>query len=353
MSSTLRVAAPRHPCNLVHHSTTQPDSRWPHRLAVLLVCATFPLIWVGGLVTTTQSGMAVPDWPSTYGYNLFLYPAASWIYGPWSLFIEHGHRLLGALAGLMTISLMVALWLCDGRRWPKVLGLLALALVIGQGVLGGMRVLFDERTLAMVHGCVGPAFFALTVALAVFTSRNWISQRRLESHPAASGLQGLATMTTVLAYLQLVLGAQLRHVTPGAAPETFRAMVVFHLLMAAVLAVHVSLLTIKVVRFGSSEARLRTPAAWLAGLLAVQIMLGAASWIVKYGMPAALGHYVWAARYTVSAESSLQAIIVTGHAATGSLILAVSLTLTLRAWRWLKAPRQSSASSQTLAGLAA
>ena len=69
-------------------------SPWPHRAAVLLVCATFPLIWVGGLVTTTQAGMAVPDWPNTYGYNLFLYPWQTWLFGPWDLFIEHGHRLL-------------------------------------------------------------------------------------------------------------------------------------------------------------------------------------------------------------------------------------------------------------------
>ena len=78
----------------------QPRSPWPHRLAVLLVCATFPLIWVGGLVTTYDAGMAVPDWPTTYGYNLFLYPWQTWLAGPWDLFIEHGHRLLGSLGGL-------------------------------------------------------------------------------------------------------------------------------------------------------------------------------------------------------------------------------------------------------------
>ena len=72
----------------------QPESRWPHRLAVLLCCATFPLIWVGGLVTTYDAGMAVPDWPTTYGYNMFSYPLETWLYGPWDLFIEHGHRLL-------------------------------------------------------------------------------------------------------------------------------------------------------------------------------------------------------------------------------------------------------------------
>ena len=72
------------------------------------MCATFPLIWVGGLVTTYDAGMAVPDWPNTYGYNLFLYPWQTWLSGPWDLFIEHGHRLLGALVGMI-----------DDRAWSS------------------------------------------------------------------------------------------------------------------------------------------------------------------------------------------------------------------------------------------
>ncbi len=79
------------------HSTYQPG---PHRVAWALVCTVFPLIWVGGLVTTYDAGMAVPDWPGTYGYNMFLYPWTSWLAAPWDLFIEHGHRLLGSLAGI-------------------------------------------------------------------------------------------------------------------------------------------------------------------------------------------------------------------------------------------------------------
>ena len=89
-----------------------------------MVCATFPLIWVGGLVTTYDAGMAVPDWPNTYGYNLFLYPWQTWLYGPWDLFIEHGHRLLGSLVGMLTIGLVASAWWCqrDGLvRWLAVL----------------------------------------------------------------------------------------------------------------------------------------------------------------------------------------------------------------------------------------
>lgn len=174
---------------------------------MLLVCATFPLIWVGGLVTTYHAGMSVPDWPTTYGYNLFLYPWQTWVLGPWDLFIEHGHRLLGALVGLMTIAFVLAVWLCDPRRWMRYLAIAALAAVIGQGTLGGLRVRLDEVLLARIHGCVGPAFFAFAVALAVLTSRRWCSNEPAQMLDKAGSIQRLAIFTTALAYLQLVLGS--------------------------------------------------------------------------------------------------------------------------------------------------
>src|SRR5579885_1906450 len=120
----------------------------PHRLAMVLCCATFPLIWVGGLVTTYKAGMAVPDWPTTYGYNLFLYPWQTWLFGPWDLFIEHGHRLLGAVVGMLTLALAGCIWRLDGRPWMRWLALAAVGRVIFQGVLGGMRVRLDARLLA-------------------------------------------------------------------------------------------------------------------------------------------------------------------------------------------------------------
>jgi cytochrome c oxidase assembly protein subunit 15 len=131
-------------------------SRWPHRLAMATACATFPLIWVGGMVTTHEAGMAVPDWPNTYGYNLFLYPWQSWLYGPFDIFIEHGHRLLGSAVGFLTILTAIGLWRGDRRKLVARLGWVALAAVIVQGALGGARVLLNERTLAMVHGSVRP-----------------------------------------------------------------------------------------------------------------------------------------------------------------------------------------------------
>src|SRR5262245_28218532 len=120
--------------------STAAASPWPHRWAVALACATFPLLWVGGLVTTTDAGMAWHDWPSPYGYNLLLYTWQTWIAGPWDIFVEHGHRLIAATVGMITIGLVIVLWRNESRRWVRGLGVCALALVITQGIMGGLRV---------------------------------------------------------------------------------------------------------------------------------------------------------------------------------------------------------------------
>ena len=117
--------------------------------------------------------MAVPDWPGTYGYNLFLYPWQTWFFGPWDVFIEHGHRLLGAAVGFIAIGLVVVTWWCDSRNWMKWLAVAALVLVILQGVLGGQRVLQNTKQLAQIHGIVGPTFLGLATAILVMTSRWW------------------------------------------------------------------------------------------------------------------------------------------------------------------------------------
>jgi cytochrome c oxidase assembly protein subunit 15 len=325
-------------------------SPWPHRWAVVLACATFPLLWVGGLVTTTDAGMAVPDWPTTFGYNLFLYPWQSWLAGPWDLFVEHGHRLLGAAVGMLTIGLVIALGRAEERRWLRGLGLAALALVVFQGVLGGLRVLLDERVLAMLHGCTGPLFFALAVAIAVCTSQQWRSANSQAASPSLGAgdrsagalasartdhVRRLAVVTCVLVYLQLVLGAVLRHVPVVSEPATFALAVRFHLLMAAVLTLHVALLVWSVTRHAQCVRPLHRLVLLLGGLLAVQLALGAATWIVKFSVP------VWAAAwwpwpgFTVQAGGWLQTHVITAHVAVGSLLLATATAAALLAMRLL------------------
>jgi cytochrome c oxidase assembly protein subunit 15 len=327
---------------------------------VLLCCATFPLIWVGGLVTTYKAGMAVPDWPTTYGYNLFLYPWQTWLCGPWDLFIEHGHRLLAATVGMLTIGLAVCVWKADPRGWMRWLALTAVAAVVFQGVLGGLRVRMDERLLAQIHGCVGPAFFAFTAALAVLTSRRWLAasaegaekgaRNLLCEAPSGPGrqkvpgtffgvatasptLHRLAIATAALAYVQLLLGSQLRHVQVTANTTVFRIAVWFHLLMAATLAGHAVALWVRSTREAKGNAWLRRPAHLLFLLVGLQIALGCGTWVVNYGWPSWLANYRWAAGYVVRRASFLQATVTTAHVATGSLILAVAVVLALRAWR--------------------
>ncbi len=306
---------------------------WPHRLAVAIALVTLPLIGVGGLVTTYDAGMAVPDWPGTYGYNLFLYPLSTWWSGPWDLFVEHGHRLLGALAGIFTIGLVFAVWLGDSRRWMRDASLAALGLVIFQGVLGGLRVLFDERMIALVHGCTGPLFFAFSMCLVEMTSRNWRQPAVVQNVPAGRRFARGASLAACLAYLQLTVGALLRHIPLDAPPQVFRAALLFHLIFAGVLVVLLSMLAFAAIRGAASHPSLRAPAVCLSLLVLCQVALGITSYVMKYSWPAWMDRFGFAATYVVQERAFAQALIVTEHVVCGSLILAALTTLSLRASR--------------------
>jgi cytochrome c oxidase assembly protein subunit 15 len=328
---------------LASHNSISP---WPHRLALAVACATFPLIFVGGLVTSYDAGMAVPDWPNTFGYNLFLYPWETWFFGPWDLFIEHGHRLLGALVGLLTIGLVIAAWRIDARVWFRRLTVVALVGVIAQGVLGGMRVNLDEVQLAKIHGCVGPAFFALAAALSAVTSRRW-REARAVPFDGASKLRRMAVSTAALAYTQLVIGAHLRHVPPNMSGSAFRAVLFFHLIFAAALVAHAITLALRArTAARATGSRTRTPLVLLA-LVLFQVSLGGATWIVKYGWPAWFVDSSLTSWYTVQERSMLQASITTAHVATGSLIVAVTVLITLWSYRHIAS---ASATAKNAAG---
>ena len=154
-----------------------------------------------------------------------------------------------------------------------------------------MRVIDDEVQLARIHGCVGPAFFALTVALGRRHVAALAARRGRRRARGLEPIERLAVLTTLLAYCQLVLGSQLRHLPAGTGPGEFRMALVFHLVIAAALVVHIVLLAARVFRThrrpkGGSCVRPR--ACWLIGL---QLGLGAATWVVKYGWPAWMGDY--------------------------------------------------------------
>jgi cytochrome c oxidase assembly protein subunit 15 len=332
------------------HFDNAGRSPWPHRWATILACATFVLLCVGGIVTTTKAGMAVKDWPTTNGYNMFLYPWLQWLQAPRDFFVEHGHRLLASSVGMMTIVLLVLLWRKEERHWVRWLGVLALGLVVFQGILGGMRVRLDERTFAMLHGMTGPLFFTLTVAITVFTSRSWIAgattsreQTNGDSgtdtnnfdHRGGSQVRVLATVTAILVYLQIVLGALLRHMPVDAEPTAFTAAVRFHLFLAGILTLHIALLVYFVLRFAREAKPLGALGLALVVILAVQLVLGAATWIVKYSVPAFASGWFPASNVPVQDGGWLQTVVVTGHVAMGSLLLATAVALAIYSHRLL------------------
>jgi heme a synthase len=283
-------------------------SVWPHRLAVLTVCATFPLLFIGGLVTSKGAGLAVPDWPTTFGYNMFLYPWSQMVGG---IFYEHSHRLAGSFVGLCTIFLTFALWFKEHRRWLRWLGLAALAMVILQGVLGGLRVVLLEQTLAIIHASFAQTFFAFAVSLVLFTSREWRGRSEEKPIDDSGRLLRLGVITTVMIYLQIIFGALLRHT------GTYFD---FHLLFALLVVLHVILLVSRVMKNQTDRPPLIRPAVFLGALLAAQLLLGFGSYFGKY-----------TTLLRMSADGVVY--VTTFHLIVGSLMLATSLILTLRVYR--------------------
>ncbi|MEK6215035.1 MAG: COX15/CtaA family protein [Vibrio fluvialis] len=294
--------------------------------------------------------MAVEDWPTTFGYPLLLYPLVKWLYGPADVFIEHGHRLYASGIGLLTIAAMVVTWIYEPRRWVRVLSVVALAAVIGQGLLGGLRVIEDEVLLAKIHGCVGPLFFAICAAWATVTSKRWQQRGEVLESRFAASIQRLALLTTVVAYFQLVLGAQLRHLPITMTPTAFRTTLIIHLFVAAVLTLHIVALAVLAWIPQRQDRWVRRPATLLAALMAMQLLLGAGTWITKYGYPDWVADPFGWAGYTVLAEGPAQVLITTTHVAIGTLILIVSLVTALRSFRVLRqAPRSSAVAAPLLA----
>lgn len=296
---------------------TQVCSNWLHRFALLTAGATLPLLFIGGLVTSTGAGLAVPDWPTTFGYNMFFYPWSKMVGG---VFYEHAHRLVASAVGLLTLLLALLLWFSEKRRWLRWLGIAALAFVILQGVIGGLRVVLLQETLAILHACFAQAFFALAVSLAVFTSREWqIDVPKIELTDAGR-IQRLSFLTTGLIYFQSIFGAVLRHT--GAGLE-------MHLIFAALVALHVFLLAGRILKFHSDLLKLARPAMVLVALFILQSALGLGAYVGKF---TPLGTHLPAVGMV---------LLPTSHVVTGALMLMTSLLLTLRSYRMLQPDRSA------------
>lgn len=275
------------------------------RFAKLVVLSTLLLIFLGGMVTSLGAGLSVPDWPTTFGYNLFAFPVSRWV-GP--VFWEHVHRLVAAAVGLLTIVLAVWTWRADGRAWVRKVAVGAVALVIVQGIMGGLRVTQLSTALAIVHGCAAQAFLCAVTLLAMALSPEW-EKPGGTAMARARNWKGWAWALTTAVYVQLILGAVMRHLGAGLAIPTFpltpegtlmprvhNLMVDIHFthrFWAVVVAVLTAVVVTKLVRTARDgnrvETRLLRPALWLAGLVAVQIGLGGAViWMLRAPLPTSL-----------------------------------------------------------------
>ena len=290
-----------------------------HRYAKLVAACTLLLIAAGGMVTSTGSGLSVPDWPTSYGWNMFTFPLSKWVGG---IKYEHSHRLIASTVGFLTIGLAIWAWRVESRRWVRRLAFACLGAVILQGVLGGVTVLLKlPPSVSIAHAGLAQIFFCLTITVAVVTSARW----RGPAPPDDPVLRRLATLTTVLVYTQILIGATMRHTNAGMAIPTF-PLAFGHLLPpvwntgitvhfahrvgALVVSLAILATTGRVFYYHRQHAELVRPAVLLLLVLCTQVTLGA--FVVLSG---------------------LQPIINTAHVVNGAFVLGTSLVLTLRSYR--------------------
>jgi cytochrome c oxidase assembly protein subunit 15 len=298
------------------------------RYTKLVAASTLFLIFAGAMVTSTGSGLAVPDWPTTYGWSMFTFPLSKMVGG---IFYEHGHRLIASTVGLLTIIQAVWLQRREPKRFVRILGWVALAAVIVQGILGGITVRFLlPPAISISHAGLAEIFFCINVAIAFFASEFF---QRLRRHEKGDAPVASTTILFVLAYLQILVGALMRHLGAGLAipdfpksfgrwiPEITSVQVAAnfgHRLGALAVVVAAVVVGIQLLRF-EREHPLRVVAAFLFVLVTAQVMLGA--------------YTVWSAK---------QPHITSFHVMTGAATLATTLilALTARALAWRTRKRE-------------
>ena len=297
--------------------------RWLHYYLRLLAAASLLLIAAGGLVTSTDSGLAVPDWPNTYGYFMFAFPFSKMVGG---ILYEHGHRLIASTVGLLTIGLVLWAARVEARIWVRRLAWVSLGAVILQGLLGGITVIYLlPKPISISHAGLAQLVFALIVSLGVFTSAGWRTRFGRERPLDDPVLLRLALILPACIYGQILLGATMRHNDAGLAipdfplafgrllPPEWSLGIGLHFAhrLGAVIVTAAAVLTIaRVFARHRHRPELARAAALLGGVLLVQIGLGA--WTV------------W---------SELQPGINTAHVATGALLWVVSVAMALRVHR--------------------
>jgi cytochrome c oxidase assembly protein subunit 15 len=294
---------------------------WLHRFTVLVTCATFLLIVAGALVTSNDAGLAAPDWPLSYGQ---VFPR---MVG--NLFWEHGHRMIASTVGLLVIALNVWLWLREPRRWVRRLGLFALLTVIAQGLLGGLTVLLQlPLAVSTAHACLAQLFFCVMISLSVFTAPGWNEPRVSIEDVGNPPLRLLCGAAFAAVFLQLLLGAILRHSATWD-KHLPTELLLTHVGGALVVTVALGATIRLVLRRHALEPYLTKPAMLVAGLLILQLFLGLAAYMTR--------------RASVYDPQPLHPMIgiTVAHVACGALVLATTFVLTLRAYRLLYKAREA------------
>ena len=300
------------------------ELRWRHRFSIVTVLFTVILLSWGAVVTSIEAGLAVPDWPTTFNSIDPINPIPRWWAIP-SILAEHGHRLMGMIVGASTLVLAIWTFGAESRNWVKVTAGLALFLVIVQGVLGGLRVVWVSLDLAVVHACVAQLFFSTLVGLTFFTSSSWLrSNGILDEGEETSLFRKITVVTAIGIYIQIILGALLRH--PGAGSNLI--LVTTHLL-GAFFVIALVFITVKWAKKVSSGATLIPRLAHvLAFALTFQFVLGLlAYWLITVD--------------DASGRGVFPTIISTLHLITGALLLASCVLIVLISARSYKPTQQA------------
>src|SRR6476619_5484521 len=295
-------------------------SRGLNRFAILVACATFFLIIAGALVTSNDAGLATPDWPLSNGQ---VFPK---MVG--NLFWEHGHRMVATTVGMLTIALTIYILTKEKRSWVRKLGMFALLAVIAQGLLGGLTVkLMLPLAVSAAHATLAQIFFCTTVSLAVFTSRSWMANRPLLDERPGPPLRYIFTAAAATIFLQLILGATLRHSATWDEPLP-TDLLLTHIGGAIAVTLLLGSASLLVLRRYRGEPFLTRPALIALGLLVVQLSLGVAAYIVRAASP--------------NDPQPLNPMVgvTVAHVACGALVFATTIVLTLRVFKVLRPAEQ-------------
>jgi len=292
-------------------------NRGLNRFAIVVACATFFLIIAGALVTSHDAGLATSDWPLSNGQ---VFPR---MVG--NLFWEHGHRMVATTVGILTIVLMVYVLLKERRPWVRKLSIFALAAVVAQGLLGGLTVkLMLPLAVSSAHATLAQLFFCTTVSLAVFTSRSWMQATPIGEEKGSLPLRYLCTAALVTIFLQLIIGATLRHSATWD-QQLPTQLVLTHIGGALAVTITLGIACFEVLRRHSEYSFLRRPAIVAVMLLVVQLSLGIAAYVTRLGSP------------NDPQPLNPMISITVAHVACGALVFVTTIVLTLRTYRVLPA----------------